>query len=94
MNPKYKSGQYVYFLICGRYVTRATVIISSSWFVTISFRKQDDDCIIRLPYSRIFPTEEEAHNHIRPALPPLQPPSKVKNYDGEYVSTRRWELWE
>ncbi len=95
MNQKFKTKQHVYFLICGRYVTKATVIMASSWFVTISFRKLDDDCIIRLPYGRIFPTEEEARKHIHPDPPPFRPTTKVNAEDGgDYVCTRRWELWE
>ena len=91
MKSKYKPGLQVYFLICGRYVTKATIVTSSPWFVTIRFRKREDDCIIRLPYGRIFTTEEEARRHIHPDPPPIQPEPK---YEGEYVCTRRWELWE
>ncbi len=94
MNQKFKAKQHVYFLICGRYVTQASVITANSWFVTICFRKYEEDCIIRLPQNRIFTTEEEARRHIRPALPPIRQPAKAKNENGEYVSTRRWELWE
>ncbi len=94
MGIKFKPNQHVFFLICGRYITEASVVTASSWFVTITFKKKEENCIIRLPYNRLFATKEEAQCHIRPALPPLQPPSKVKNDNGEYVSTRRWELWE
>ena len=92
MKSKYESGQQVYFLICGHLVTKATVVSTSSWFVTIRFRKHSDECIIRLPYNRIFATEEAAQRHIRPDLPPMQQPSHNEN--GEFVCTRRWELWE
>ncbi len=94
MKAQYKPGQHIYFLVCGRYITKATVITASSYFVTISFRKQDEDCIIRLPQNRIFATEEDARRHIRPALPPIQTPANVKNENGEHVCARRWELWE
>ena len=60
MKAKYKPGQQVYFLICGRYVMSAIVVTASPWFVTIRFSKRAGECIIRLPYSRIFSTEEEA----------------------------------
>lgn len=92
MKSKYQPGQQVYFLICGRYVTKATVVKASPWFVTIWFSKKEEDCIIRLPYSRIFSTEEEARQHIRPDLPPIRP--TVREENGGYVCTRRWELWE
>ena len=92
MKDKYQPGQHVYFLICGHYVTQATVVAASSWFVTIRFNKRTEDCIIRLPYSRIFSTEEEARKHIRPKLPPKQPVIREEN--GKYVCTRRWDLWE
>ena len=49
MITKYKNGQQVYFLICGRYVTKATVVTASSWFVTIRFNKNAGESIIRLP---------------------------------------------
>ena len=91
MKSKYKSDQQVYFLICGRYVTKAAVVKSSSCFVTIRFSKKTEDCVIRLPYSRIFSTEEVARQHIRPNLSPIQ--SMVRKENSEYVSTRRWE-WE
>ncbi len=95
MKAKYKPGQHIYFLVCGRFVTKASVVTSNSYFVTISFRKQDDDCIIRLPYGRIFPTEEEARKHIHPDLPPFRQATKINAEDeGDYVCTRRWELWE
>ena len=92
MNIKYKTGQQVYFLICGRYVTKAAVVTASPWFVTIRFSKQEKDCIIRLPYSRIFSTEEEARQHIRPDLPPIQ--AKAQNNKNDFICKRRWELWE
>ena len=92
MKPKYQTGQQVYFLICGRYVTKAAVVKSSSCFVTIRFRKTTEDCVIRLPYSRIFSTEEDARQHIHPDLPPIRP--SIQKEKGEYICTRRWELWE
>ena len=92
MKTKYEPGQHVYFLICGRFVTPATVVTASSWFVTIRFRKNTDESIIRLPYNRIFATEEEASKHIHPVLPPVQ--TLIQEEKGEYVCTRRWELWE
>ena len=91
MKEKHKRGQLVYFLISGRIITEAVVMSSSSWFVTIWFKKSED-CIIRLPHNRIFATKEEAHNHVRPDLPPMQPTSQNNNY--EYECTRRWDLWE
>ena len=92
MKMKYEPGQHVYFLICGRFVTPATVVTASSWFVTIRFNKNTAESIIRLPHNRIFATEEEAGKHIHPDLPPVQP--VVREEKGEYVCTRRWELWE
>ena len=92
MKPKYQTGQQVYFLICGRYVTKAAVVKSSSCFVTIRFRKKTEDCVIRLPYSRIFSTEEEARQHIHPDLPPIQ--TKAQNNKNDYICKLRWELWE
>ena len=92
MKFKYKPNQQVYFLICGRYVTKAAVVTSSSCFVTIRFSKKEEDCVIRLPYSRIFSTEEGARQHIHPDLPPIQ--STVREENGEFVSARRWDLWE
>lgn len=92
MTNNYKPGQQVYFLICGRYVTKAIVVTSMPGFVTIRFSKREDDCIIRLPYGRIFTTEEEARRHIHPDPPPVQTEPKYEK--GEYVCTRRWELWE
>ena len=92
MNAKYNSGQQVYFLICGRYVTKAAVVASSSWFVTIRFSKKEVDCVIRLPYSRIFSTEAEARQHIRPNQTPVQ--SVAQKAKEDYVCTRRWDLWE
>ena len=91
MNSKYKPGQQVYFLICGRYVTKATVVASTSWFITIRFSKKTEDCFFRLPHNRLFTTEEEASKHIRPVLPPIQTAKQEKN---EYICTRRWGLWE
>ena len=91
MKAKYKPGQQVYFLICGRYVMKAAVVTASSWFVTIRFSKKTADCVIRLPYSRIYTTEEEARQHIHPDPPPIQTAKQEKN---EYICTRRWELWE
>lgn len=92
MKAKYKIGQHVYFLICGKYVTKAFVVTASSSFVTIRFSKRAEECIIRLPCGRIFSTEEEARKHIRPDLPPIR--LKVREKNGEYVCTRRWDLWE
>ena len=91
MKTKYKSGQQVYFLICGRYVTKATVVTASSWFVTIRFNKNAGESIIRLPHNRIFATEEEARKHIHPDLPPIH--TTVQEENGKYVCSRRWE-WE
>ena len=91
MKSKYKPDQQVYFLICGRYVTKATVVTASSWFVTIRFNKSAVESIIRLPHNRIFATEEEARKHIHPDLPPMQPAIREEN--GKYVCSRRWE-WE
>ena len=92
VKDKYKPGQQVYFLICGRYVTKAIVVAASSCFVTIRFNKRAEACIIRLPFGRIFSTEAEAGKHIRPDLPPIRP--TVREDNGEYVCTRRWDLWE
>ena len=92
MKDKYQPGQQVFFLICGKYVTKASVVSASSSFVTIRFSKRVEDCVIRLPYSRIFSTEAEASKHIRPDLPPIRP--TVREENGEYVCTRRWNLWE
>ena len=50
------------------------------------------ESIIRLPHNRIFVTEEEARKHIRPKLPPKQPVIREEN--GKYVCTRRWDLCE
>jgi hypothetical protein len=92
MKSKYKPDQQVYFLICGRYVTKATVVTASSWFVTIRFNKNEGESIIRLPHKRIFATEEEARMHIHQDLPPMQPTTpKAKS---GYSCTCRWELWE
>jgi hypothetical protein len=84
MKAKYKPGLQVYFLICGRYITKATIVTSSPWFVTIRFSKRKDDCIIRLPYGRIFTTEEEARRHIHPEPPPFQ--SKRRNQNMRRVN--------
>ena len=73
MKDKYQPGQQVYFLVCGKYVTKASVVSASSSFVTIRFSKRVEECVIRLPYSRIFSTEAEASKHIRPDLPPIRP---------------------
>ncbi len=93
MTVKFKSGQHVYFLVSGRYITEAEVVTSSSWFVTIKFKKTED-CIIRLTYNRIFRTKEEASEHIHPDLPPLRPASSAQTEDGGFICARRWELWE
>ena len=92
MNIKYQPGQQVYFLICGRYVTKAAVVTSSSCFVTIRFSKKKEDCVIRLPYSRIFSTAEEARQHIRPDLPPIL--TEAQNNKTDFICMRRWKLWE
>ena len=92
MRQKFNTGQRVYFIISGRIITEAVVVASSSWFVTIKFRK-NEDCIIRLPHNRIYHTEEEAQKHIHPKLPP-HPRPLIKAENGEYICTRRWELWE
>ena len=92
MKTKYEPGQHVFFLICGRFVTPATVVTASSWFVTIRFNKNTDESIIRLPYNRIFATEEEAREHIHPELPQRQ--LSLQGENGEYICTRRWEIWE
>ena len=93
MKDRYQPGQQVYFLICGHYVTQATVVAASSCFVTIRFYKNNaGESIIRLPHNRIFATEEEARKHIRPDLPPIR--QKVREEYGGYVCTRRWDLWE
>ena len=83
MKSKYKPDQQVYFLICGRYVTKATVVTASSWFVTIRFNKNAGESIIRLPHNRIFTTEEEARQHIHPNLPPIH--TIVREENGKYV---------
>lgn len=92
MKTKYEPGQHVYFLICGRHVTKATVVMASSWFVTIRFNKNAAESIIRLPFNRIFATEEEASKHIHPVLPQRQ--LSLQGENGEYICTRRWEIWE
>ena len=91
MKSKFKPNQQVYFLICGRYVTKAMVVTASSWFVTIRFNKNAGESIIRLPHNRIFATEEEACKHIQPVLPPHITTPKAKS---GYSCTCRWELWE
>ena len=91
MKSKYKPDQQVYFLICGRYVTKAVVVTASSWFVTIRFNKNAGESIIRLPHNRIFATEEEARKHIHPDLPPTHTTTpKAKNV---YSCSCRWDLW-
>ncbi len=90
MKDKYQPGQQVYFLICGKYVTKAFVVTSSSSFVTIRFNKRVEECIIRLPCGRIFSTKAEANEHIHPTLPPMRP--SVQEENGEYICTRRWDL--
>ena len=92
MKPKFNAGQHVYFIISGRIITEAVVVAASSWFVTIKFRK-NEDCIIRLPHNRIYHTEEEAQKHVRPILPP-RPRPLIKEKNGKYICTRRWDLWE
>ena len=92
MRQKFNIGQRVYFIISGRIITEAVVVASSSWFVTIKFRR-NEDCIIRLPHNRIYHTKEEAQKHVRPILPPLPKPL-IKEENGEYICTRRWDLWE
>ncbi len=93
MLAKFKSGQHVYFLISGRYITEAEIVAASSWLVTIKFKKKEAS-IIRLPCSRIFRTKEEANQHILPELPPLRPVQTAQTEEGELISTRRWDLWE
>lgn len=92
MRQKFNIGQRVYFIISGRIITEAVVVAASSWFVTIKFRKKED-CIIRLPHNRFYHTKEEAQKHIHPKLPP-RPKPLIKEKNGEYVCTRRWDLWE
>ena len=92
MNPNFNIGQRVYFLISGRIVTEAVVVAASAGLVTIKFRK-NGDCIIRLPYHRIFLTKEEAEAHIRPIMP-YRPAPAVQTEQESYVCTRNWELWE
>ncbi len=92
MKDKYQPGQHVYFLICGHYVTQATVVAASSWFVTIRFNKNAGESVIRLPHNRIFATEKEARKHIHPDLPPMHT-STLKAKSG-YTCTCRWDLWE
>jgi hypothetical protein len=94
MKTKFSVGQHVFFIISGRFIKEAVVVSSSSWFVTIRFKKIED-CIIRLPINRIFSTEEEAKQHIRPALPPPSAASIPSHTEeGKFICTRRWELWE
>ena len=92
MKPKYNAGQHVFFIISGRFITEAVVVAASSGFVTIKFMKKEE-CIIRLPHNRFYHTKEEAQKHIRPILPP-RPKPLFKEENGEYVCTRRWDLWE
>ena len=87
MKSNYKPNQQVYFLICGRYVTKAAVVTASSWFVTIRFNKNAGESIIRLPHNRIFATEEEARKHIHPVLPPMQ--SAIREENGKYVCIKK-----
>ncbi len=68
MKTKFCVGQHVYFIISGRFIKEAVVVSSSSWFVTILFKKEEE-CIIRLPANRIFTTEKETQQHIYSALP-------------------------
>lgn len=94
MKRKFRVGQHVYVIISGHFIKEAVVVSSSSWFVTIRFKKKED-CIIRLPHNRIFLTDEEARQHIRPALPPPCTASIPSHTEvGDYNCTRRWELWE
>ena len=94
MKTKFCVGQHVYFIISGRFIKEAVVVSSSSWFVTIRFKKKED-CIICLPINRIFTTEEEARQHIRPALPSPCASSPTPNTEEEnYICRRCWELWE
>ncbi len=92
MKPGFKVGQQVFFLISGRLLKEAVIVAVSSGFVTIRFRKKEE-CIIRLPYGRIFPTKEEALQHIRPALPPQHLPMSRQGKFG-YDYTCRRGLWE
>ena len=92
MKQRFKAGQRVYFIISGRIVTEAVVVASNSWFVTIMFKKSGD-CIIRLPYHRIFLTKEEAETHIRPIMP-YRPAATTQTGQTSQVCTRNWELWE
>ena len=92
MKPEFKVGQQVFFLISGHLLKEAVIVAVSSGFVTIRFRKKEE-CIIRLPHGRIFPTKEEALQHIRPALPPQASPV-FRQTDSNYTCNRHWELWE
>lgn len=93
MKDKYQPGQQVYFLICGHYVTQATVVAASSCFVTIRFNKNNAaECVIRLPHNRIFATEEEARKHIRQELPPMH--TTIPKAKSGYSCICRWDLWE
>ena len=92
MKPKFYSGQHVFFLISGRFVTEAIVVSASSGLITIKFMKKEE-CIIRLPHNRFYHTKEEAQKHIRPKLPP-RPEPLIKEKIGEYICSRRWDLWE
>ena len=92
MKPKFNAGQHVFFLISGRFVTEAIVVSASSVLVTIKFRKKED-CIIRLPYNRIFLTKQEADTHIHPIMPYRAKPISQTGQTS-HVCTRNWELWE
>ena len=92
MKSNYIPGQHVYFIISGRIIKEAVIVKSSPWFVTIMFKKKEDS-VIRLPHSRLFVTKEEALQHIRPVLTP-RPEPLIKEENGEYTCTRRWDLWE
>lgn len=92
MKPKFYSGQHVFFLISGRFVTEAIVVSASSGLITIKFMKKEE-CIIRLPHNRFYHTKEEAQKHIRPKLPP-RPEPLIKEKISEYICSRRWDLWE
>ena len=42
MKTKFCIGQHVYFIISGRFIKEAVVVSSSSWFVTILFKKEEE----------------------------------------------------
>ena len=92
MKPRFNAGQHVFFLISGRFIKEAVVIAASSGFVTIRFKKKDE-CIIRLPYNRIFLTKEEASTHIHPIMP-NHTVHMAQTGLASHVCTRNWELWE